>query len=297
MEISPGATVVGVDGSEGGRIALRWATDEAARRHHPMAVISAYEWWWPGARMAVGGEYAEAVRQQAESIVEESVGQARGIAPTVDVRGHAVHGQPGRVLVEASAGAGLVVVGSRGRGGFASMMLGSVSHQVATHATGPVVVVRGRADAAGPILVGADGSPSADHALGTALELARHRGCGLVAVRTYAPMGLPWGPGVPGYVEDPDERDRLEHELLAESVSPWREKYPEVAVEAVVHQGHPAETLAGLTHRASLVVVGTRGHGGFSGLRLGSVGVGLLHHADCPVLVDRTPLGEPTHTA
>lgn len=289
LEINPGATVVGVDGSEASRIALRWAADEAARRNHPMAIITAYEWWWPGARMAVGGEYAEAIRQQAESVVEESVDQARQLAPGLDVRGHAVHGQPGRVLVEASAGAGLVVVGSRGRGGFASMILGSVSHQVATHATAPVVVVRGRLDAAGPILVGVDGSPSADHALGTALELARAYRSGLVAVRTYTPTSsLPWAAGAPAYAEDPDERDRVEHELLAESVTPWRDKYPEVTVETVVHQGHPAETLAGLSHRASLVVVGTRGHGGFSGLRLGSVGVGLLHHADCPVLVDRT---------
>jgi nucleotide-binding universal stress UspA family protein len=288
--VNSNETIVGVDGSEAGRAALRWAAAEAARMNRPLAVISAYEWWWPGARMAVGGEYAEAVRQQAESIVEEAVTLAREVAPSLDVRGTAVHGEPSRVLVEASEGADLVVVGSRGRGGFAGMLLGSVSHQVATHAMCPVVVARGRIDVTGPIVVGADGSASADHALGRAFEMARVRGSGLVAIRTYEPVTLTWGVGAPSYTEDPDERDRIEHDLLVETVSPWREKYPDVPVESVVHRGHPAEMLAGLSYTASLVVVGTRGHGGFSTLRLGSVGNGLLHHADCPVLVDRTPV-------
>lgn len=281
--------IVGVDGSEASQQALVWAVGEATRRKAPLTIITAYEWLWPGARMVVGTGYADAMREQAEAIVTLAVDQARELSPSLTVRGQAVHGQPARVLIDASAKAAALVVGSRGRGGFTSLLLGSVSHQVATHATCPVVVTRGRADLSGPIVVGVDGSVSADHALGHALELARGRGVELRAVRCYEPIAPPWGPGGSPYLEDMAEREQIERELLAESITAWREKYPDVVVTSLLQRGHPGRALADLSHDASLVVIGTRGHGGFTGLMLGSVGQGLLHHGECPVLVDRTP--------
>ena len=132
------------------------------------------------------------------------------------------------------------MVGSRGRGGFASLLLGSVSQRVATHAPCPVVVVRGREDVAdGPVAVGVDDSAAAEHA-------------------------------------------RLE-ELL----SPWRLKFPEVPVEVLVSHDSPAAVLNGVSHGAQLVIVGSRGHGTVAGALLGSAGLQLLHHADCPVWIAR----------
>lgn len=89
------------------------------------------------------------------------------------------------------------------------------------------------------------------------------------------------------YAEDREERRTAEHNILLDGIAQWKDKYSDVPVEAVVVDGHPAKVLAGASATAQLVVVGTRGHGGFAGLLLGSVGLQLLHHADCPVLIAR----------
>lgn len=284
--------VVGVDGSSTSGEALRWAAAEAARRDTPLTVINAYDWRVLGAPTMVGGEYATTVLSYAEDLVSAAVVEARAIgastaATDTPVRGEAILSAPGSALVAASAEAELVVVGHRGRGGFASLVLGSVSQQVATHAHGPVVVVRGRPDPVGPVIVGVDGSDESGHALAIAFETARVRGCDLVAIRAFTPAVPPWGPSVPPYVEDTDARRAAERKILTEDVAPWQEKFPDVSAECVIAEGHPAEVLAGVSGNAQLVVVGTRGHGGFAGLMLGSVGLQVLHHADCPVLIAR----------
>jgi nucleotide-binding universal stress UspA family protein len=88
-------------------------------------------------------------------------------------------------------------------------------------------------------------------------------------------------------VEDPVQRREEEMRHLADDIAAWREKYPDVSVTPVALDGHTGEVLIGLSSSAQLVVVGTRGHGGFAGLLLGSAGLQLLHHADCPVLIAR----------
>ncbi len=208
------------------------------------------------------------------------------------VRSEALLGGAGPTLVAGSGNGALTVVGSRGRNGFASLVLGSVSHQIATHAAGPVLVVRGRSDATGPVVVGADGSAGAEEALRFAFEEAAIRGIGVLAVRAYRPAEPPWGIGELPYVEDANERREAERVALTEDVAPWQEKFPDVPVETVALDGHPAEVLAGVSGRASLLVVGTRGRGGFASLLLGSVGVAVLHHAECPVLIARRQEGQ-----
>ncbi|WP_425553928.1 universal stress protein [Dactylosporangium salmoneum] len=142
----------------------------------------------------------------------------------------------------------------------------------------PVAVVRGRSAAAdGPVAVGVDGSPSSDVALGLAFDAARARGAELVAIRAYLAPGTA---AVPADVVVAHEREALE-----ESLAPWRHRYPDVKVEALVAPGRAAKVLIGVSHTARLVVVGSRGHGGFAGLLLGSVGQQLMHHAECPVLI------------
>jgi nucleotide-binding universal stress UspA family protein len=194
------------------------------------------------------------------------------------------------VLVDASRTAALVVVGNRGHGGFGGLMLGSVGAHVATHARGPVIVARGTVDRAhGPVVVGADGSDRADHTLGIAFEEAARRGSALIAIRAYQPP-VPYGlmavsatpPDHPGMLK------AQEAEALANSVRPWREKYPNVEVETLVAQGSAGRVLVDVSSSAGLVVVGSHGHGAIAGTLLGSVGLQLLHHADCPVLIVRS---------
>jgi nucleotide-binding universal stress UspA family protein len=278
--------IVGVDGSATSYQALNWAASEADRRRADLVVLHVYDWRVFGAASPIAARYVADARGIAETIVENAVAEARRLAPSVTVRGEALLGSAGPTLIAASGNGAMTVVGNRGRNGFASLLLGSVGQQVATHAAGPVVVVRGRPDPDGPVVVGVDGSADSEVALAMAFDEATVRGSGVLAVHAYARADLVLG-DVPIPIEDAG--DRLDEELavLREQIAPWREKYPDVAVESVAIAGRPAAVLAGISGRASVVVVGTRGRGGFAGLLLGSVGLQLLHHADCPVFVAR----------
>jgi nucleotide-binding universal stress UspA family protein len=178
------------------------------------------------------------------------------------------------------------VVGSRGHGGFVGALLGSVSQHCVHHATCPVVVVRGpdtpRRD--GPIVVGLDGSPQSEAALAFAVEAAVARRVPLRAVRVWL------DPAVPYVVTGPtdwDEEVKRQQGLLAEQLVGWREKYPDLRVEPILMQDRPAHALAQSTGDAQLVVVGSRGRGGLTGMLLGSVSQAMLQHAECPVAVVR----------
>jgi nucleotide-binding universal stress UspA family protein len=281
--------VVGVDGSAASKAAVEWAALEAVRRGTALLVVHAWDWRVVGAIAPVAGGWADSTRAIAEAVVSEAVDHARATAPDLNIRGEALLGAAGPTLIAASRAAELVVLGSRGRGGFASMLLGSVSQHVATHAVGSVAVVRGRAGAEGPVVVGMDGSAEAQHAVGVAFAEAAAREATLVAVRTYIPFGAPYGTNKPPYVEDRALRRVAEVEALDQDLAPWIEKYPNVTVETVVAEGHAGEALVTASRQAQLVVVGTRGHGGFAGLLLGSVGLNLLHHSDAPVYIARDP--------
>jgi nucleotide-binding universal stress UspA family protein len=281
--------VVGVDGSAHSERAVRWAAGEAHRRGAAVEVVYGYEWAWPGAKFAGAVGIEAEARQHADEFVMAAMAVAKAAAPDVDVVASAVRGRPTSVLLDAADQAELVVVGSRGRGGFVNLLMGSVSLQVATHAPGPVVVVP-EADATsdGPVVVGVAGPASSGPALESAFQAAAARGCRLVAVQVYTPPSPPWGTGVEPLVGDPAHEIEMRRVELDETLAPWREKYPRVAVEARVVTGRPVEVLVGVSSAAQLVVVGTRGRGGFTGLLLGSVGQQVMHHAKCPVLIART---------
>jgi nucleotide-binding universal stress UspA family protein len=279
---------VGVDGSLASQSALRWAAAEAAAHDAELTVVHAYDWRVVGNRVPVPGGIAEQAKSDAESIVATAIEQALAVAPGLTVKGEAVHNTASDMLVKASALYDLTVLGSRGHGGFASLLLGSASQHVATHAVGTVAVVRGRPDVAtGPVVVGVDGSPASAHAAQLAFEEAIARGAEVLAVRVYIPRSAGLGVDFAVPVEDTEQRREEELRHLAEDVAAWQEKYPDVSVRTVALDGHTAEVLIGLSSSAQLVVVGTRGHGGFAGLLLGSVGLQLLHHAECPVLIAR----------
>lgn len=179
-----------------------------------------------------------------------------------------------------------MVVGDRGLGGFLGLLLGSVAVGLAGHAACPVVVVRGPeapagVDPASPVVVGVDGSPTGEAAVSFAFEWADQRGAPLVALHTW------WVDPMISPMLDWHATTEAETEVLAERLAGWAEKYPDVVVERVVEQRRAADALRELSERAQLVVVGSRGRGGFQGLVLGSVGHALLHHAECPVAVVR----------
>jgi nucleotide-binding universal stress UspA family protein len=146
--------VVGVDGSAGARAALEFAAREATLREARLRIVCAWE--IPPA--VYGGGFAptldqptlDGFRDGAEIIVDEAAAAAKELQPTIECEGKAVQGQPAEALLQEARDADLIVVGNRGHGGFASLLLGSVSHQVVQHAPCPVTVVReaGSRDAA-----------------------------------------------------------------------------------------------------------------------------------------------------
>jgi nucleotide-binding universal stress UspA family protein len=262
--------VVGYGGSDEGWRAVDWAAAEAGRRGARLHIVHAYQLTWPaGYYDSPAAWIPREARGRAERILDAAVNRARERG--ADVTGVAVHDAPASALL--SAGGQLIVVGSHGAGGLTGLVMGSVSQQVATHARVPVAVVHGRAGAdTGPVVVGVDGSPSADVAIALAFE--------------YEPPPTAVTPF--GAVE------AAESEHLWASLAGWSAKYPDVALDARLAVGPAAKVLTGLSHTAQLVVVGSRGHGGFTGLLLGSVGQKLAQHAECPVLIAHAPEHGPS---
>jgi nucleotide-binding universal stress UspA family protein len=280
--------VVGADGSAAGTAAVRWAATEARLRDTDLEVILAYRWQMPGRHFTTSGALQRAADEQARSIIEASVAHARSAAPGLAVHGTAVLGYPAEVLLKSARDAELLVVGSRGLGGFRGLLLGSVGAQVATHASCPVVVVRGRATTTGPVVVGVDESASARVATALAFEeTAVRRHAMLLAVTAYTAPLLPMTIGTPPLGYDQSELETVIRRSQAVELAEWREKYPDVVVDGEVVTGNPAEVLVAKSRHAQLVVVGTHSQGAVGALLLGSVGLRLLHHADCPVLVAR----------
>ncbi|MEV4624228.1 universal stress protein [Asanoa sp. NPDC049573] len=280
--------VVGVDGSDPSIAAARWAASEAQQTGATLVLVHAFEWDWPAARFDGGTVLREWAEQKANTTLADAASVVAAVAPGVTVERKAVTGSPGPALIEAGADSSMIVVGNRGRGGFGSLLLGSVGQRLATHAPAPVVVVRGRRDLGnGAVVVGVDGSPSSLDALAAGFRAAAARSARLIAVRAYLPPTPPWGVNVEPVVYDVAERDAELKAELDELLAPWREKFPDVATETLVAHGGAAGVLVGLSHTAQLLVVGTCGHGSVAGTLTGSVALQLVHHADAPVLIVR----------
>ncbi|MFI7643965.1 universal stress protein [Nonomuraea sp. NPDC049400] len=173
-----------------------------------------------------------------------------------------------------------LVVGNRGLGGFAGLVVGSVGLGLAGYAGCPLVVVRRVLhEGSGEVVVGHDGSSYADPALEYAMEqaAARRARVRVLCASRYpirAPHPAGYGPLPVGETAE-----------LGQRLAPWREKYPDIEVIETIVRGHPVPALAAASRGADLLVVGSRGLGGFTGLVLGSVSHGVLHRSRCPVAV------------
>lgn len=278
--------LVGFDGSVAAYAALDWAIDEAKRRDADVVALLA-----SGAAMVstpLMPMMTDWPDDAATSVLRGAVAHAATRSPETRVRTTSSLSGAAGALVEGSASARLVVIGGERHNPLSELALGATAPQVAGHARCPVVVVpRGGSTVAdAPVVVGVDGSSEAQTALEFAFGHAEETGRPLVAVHSWwldAPDGLDLAVISPSFA---DRLERKQQDLVDEAIGTWKSKFPEVSVERVLVQGNPVEALLETAKQAHLLVVGSRGHGGFAGLFLGSVSQGLIHAAlPCPLAV------------
>jgi nucleotide-binding universal stress UspA family protein len=273
--------IAGYDGSAGSDEALRWAAREAWARGTALTICLA----WPAADLRLLGDWGahDRARQLGGEILAQGARLAGAVPDLTDVRAVLAEGPPAHVLCERSGAAEMIVVGSRGHGGLAGSRLGSVSWQVASHAQGRVVVVRGQWRPAnrspGPVVAGVDGSPDSQDALTFAFEEAALRDVPLVAV-----CALADAPGKIGGAA------RMEEDF-SQLMTSREKEHPEITVLRQVTFGPPRSALLTAAAEAQTLVVGARGLGGLEGMSLGSVAGALVHHAPCPVAVVHAAAG------
>ncbi|EHI40439.1 universal stress protein [Rhodococcus opacus PD630] len=286
--------VVGVDGSESASAAVAWAARAAAALSLPLHIVTvvhipAFYYTEP--------YLAESFKEELEDTAKARLGSARvhakqTVDEPLDITTEQHEGKVSQTLIELSANAHMVVLGSRGHGEFTGLLVGSTTSAVAAHGHCPLVVVRGRTmdgqpPTEGPIVVGVDGSESSKAALEVAFEQAAARGASLVAVNVWSDVSVQ--PSLGASPEDPlwSSIQTGEEVVLSERLAGYQERYPDVTVERVVARDRPVRVLSEFAEKAQLIVVGSRGRGGFKGMLLGSTSNALLHTADCPVMIVR----------
>lgn len=266
--------IAGTDGSRESLQAVDWAAREAALRGTSLRIVAV-----PAlpprmtATPATPGTVTDVIERSMSQALARAAQQAAAQQPGLAIETQLVAGAPAEVLAAAVQDASMVVLGSRGAGGFSALILGSVSRYVATHAPVPVVVAREEATSAHrEIVVGVQDPAQSEAALGFGFEEAALRQATLLAVHA-------WSSPVPGRTDPPAEDSRLESTIAA-----WREKFPEVDARWEVVHAHPGRVLAGSSARADLVVLGRHAAGGSRGAGVGSVTHAVLSHAHGPVV-------------
>jgi nucleotide-binding universal stress UspA family protein len=289
--------VVGIDGSVGGRHALEWARDEAVL--HGGSLDAVHVWAPPAPVSEVSAMASFADEPAYEKAARDLVAAAKE-SLTVDPAGPlavAVRAErgypPSAVLLDQASAADLLVVGTRGHGGFAGLLLGSTSQQVVHHATRPVAIVPPTAPLPdqGDVVVGVDGSEGSAHALRWAVDEAASRGARLSVVHGWwTPYPIPPG-GLGLAPADPEQFTAQSQKLLQEMVDDavTRAGRSPSDLELLPIQEPAAPALLDRARDAALLVVGSRGRGGFTGLLLGSTSQQCVHHATCAVVVVPNP--------
>lgn len=283
--------VVGVDGSAASYAAVGWTAQEATIRGLPVRLVhvvaptSMSSTEAPNDTITHEQEVkARHVIDQARRIVDGVQGEAR-LKVRVEIRYAGVLA----TLVDASRDAHMIVVGARGFDGFGWHMLGSVSAGLLHHAHCPVTIVRDPESAGreihddAPVVVGIDGSRASEAATALAFDEASRRRVPLVALHAWSDVGVFPILGMDWHVYR-DEGD----EVLGERLAGWQEIYPDVQVHRRLVCDVPARWLVNESDSAQLVVLGSRGRGGFDGLHLGSVSSTVAQSARVPVIVVRS---------
>ncbi|HET7734510.1 MAG TPA: universal stress protein [Nocardioidaceae bacterium] len=270
--------LVAYDGSVDADLALNWAAAEARSTGLRLRVLTVHDTSvtpWPP--------------YESERDLER-VAQAEVLVKELGIDDAVVESKPGRIvptIVQEAAGVALLVTGSQGHGRAGEIFVGSVSQHLARHATCPVVVVRTPKNPdSGRIVVGVDGSEESRAALEFACRRAERTGEVVAALHAWKLHSTPMDVNGPSR-EEIDRQFDEEDIVLGESVAGVRALFPDVVVlqESAPMPAH--DLLVGASENASLVVTGSRGHGAFAGLLLGSVSNAVLHRAECPVAVVR----------
>lgn len=268
--------LVGVDGSTASLSAVELAVREATLRRLPLRIVHVDEWAHHPAWAGTPTSALDDPKQILRAAADRALAHASTAVETDVLAGH-----PAAALIEASASATLAVVGHRGHGGFPGLLLGSVAAALAGHARCPTLVVRHGPPEAGTVVVGIDGSPATDVAVGFAFTEAELRHAPLLALHTWA------GPDILGptdlLIYDAAAEHRAQIRRVESALEHWHARHPDVRYGWRACRGRPAHALIQASASAELVVVGVRGHGGLPGQRLGSIPHALLHHAGCPV--------------
>ncbi|MEU8233264.1 universal stress protein [Actinoplanes sp. NPDC048967] len=290
MTTLAGAPVVaGVDGSARSFAAVEVAAAEAALCNRPLRIVHAFA--WPPVSAALTPDMSEPVRRVTRERALSALREAEAIAlkarPELAVTAVIVDESPVAALRAESRHAFLIVLGDRGAGGLAQLLVGSVAVQTASHSLCPVMVIRGERRTNGPVVVGIDGSATSMRALEFAAGTAALRGAELLAVHAWSTgdsaelvdkLPMSWENWAAGPIEE---------RVFAEAVAGLGERQPDLVVRREMIEGPARRILAERSAGAQLMVVGDRGRGGFTGLLLGSVSQYLVHHAACPLVVVR----------
>ncbi|MEV5834820.1 universal stress protein [Nocardia sp. NPDC052112] len=284
--------VVGVDGSEAADLAVRWAAETASQRGRRLRIVHGFDLAAAG---AVYGIYdvitppvIDAIRLAGADMVRTASRLARDVDPALTVEAEVSEANPAHLLIELSEAAHLVAIGAAGTGGPLSH-LGSTLLAVASHGHGAVVVVREtgteqQTRRIGPVVVGVDGGSVGTAAVGAAFAEASERNARLIAVHAWSDLYYDRFAGLPYTVSDRDT-ESAGQAVLDEQLAGWQEKYPNVLVIRKVYLSGPRQALVEWSRSAQLLVVGSRGRGGFRGLLLGSTSNALVQTAHCPVMV------------
>jgi nucleotide-binding universal stress UspA family protein len=288
--------LVGVDGSACSELAAKWAAQEAAMRNSVLTVVHvAYPaigawagWGVPAAPLP--DDVARLPENEARRVIDDAIGVVDAAIDgndRVEVDSKIYWSSVVPTLLDLTREAQMIVVGCHGQGALARTLLGSVSTALVHHANCPVAVIHDQPShrggfAGAPVLVGVDGSPASELATAIAFDEASRRGVDLIALHAWSDRderhlrGYEWS-GTKSAAE----------ETLAERLSGWQERYPDVTVRRMMVFDYPARHLLDKSKSAQLVVVGSRGRGGFAGMMLGSVSTAVVHAAQAPVIVAR----------
>lgn len=279
----PAHVLVAYDGSEGAERALSAAADLAAELGLDLRIFFAQ------GPLPDAGDVNPSLREAVDKLVQGAVDAVSASHPTLGVETDVRWAAPRKELIEASREAAVTVVGRRGHGPLKSVLLGSVSGAVAAHARGEVLVVPPTDPTGGDrVVVGIDGSPDSLRAADVAVRVAAGRP--VVLLLAWEPVYAthtalaPYGAIV---MADPDADETAYRQLLDDAVRQVCTSHPDADVRGELVLGHAAAALATASEDAALVVVATRGHGGFTGMLLGSVTQALIQTSACPVLVTR----------